>query len=134
MVDSGRCSVIIRGNSLDFDDIAKNIAIKPSQIIRRGEKSSKFRTLNLYDIWIYDVVYENNEINKTLENLLIHFEPYDEYLVGLSHDVDVSLRCYIQSDYAEIGWSFYPELLRKLAEMKIKLEFSIFSWGGTDGS
>ena len=71
MVDSGRCSVIIRGNSLDFNDIAKNIAIKPSQIIRRGEKSSKFGTLNPYDIWIYDVVYENNEINKTLENLLI---------------------------------------------------------------
>lgn len=134
MVDTGRCSLIIRGSDLPLIEIQKNIPIEPSKIILKGDKFEKYPNETLFDLWILDLEFENSaNIDETLNKLLTIISPYTHYFRQLSSQNDVIIRIYIQSDYAEIGWQLHPDTIQKLAATHLELEFSVLSWGGVEG-
>lgn len=133
MINSGICSLIIRGNKIDFGEIDINLKVKPTKIIKRGDVLSKTIGPSQYDIWIYEIKHdESGDPNKTLKNLLSIFKPSGDFLRMTSKSIDVSVKCFVQSDLAQIGFEFSPEVIRDLADIGIKFELSILSWGGVE--
>lgn len=134
MTCSGSWSLIIRGTQLDFAEIGKNIAIAPSRILRKGEVRSAATGPSEFDTWNYEVKFKKEDgLINSLEVLLSELYPCRDFLKALSQSVDVSLRFYVQSDYAQIGIVLPPALLQRMAALNIKFEVSILSWGGIEG-
>lgn len=130
---SGNCSLVIRGTEIDFGEIDINLKIKPTRIIRRGDVLSKTIGPSQYDIWIYEIRHdESGDPNKTLKTLLSIFKSSGDFLRMTSKLVDVSVKCFVQSDLAQIGFEFSPEVIKNLADIGIKFELSILSWGGVE--
>ena len=131
MDDSGHCSFIISGETLNFEDITKNLRIKPSEILRKGEIINDIIGENLLDVFICEeLIHENTTLNKTLLRLVEKLIPHKNYIKKLSETTEIVARCYIQSDYAQVYFYFTPGVLASLVDLNIKLEISILSWGG----
>ncbi len=130
MIGSGNCSLVIRGTELNFNEIEKNLKIKPSRLVTKGEVISKVIGKSQYDLWIYDLKFE--ELKKTdqdLKKLLSILNPYKSYIQYIAKHADVRIKCYVQSDYAQINFELSPNVIAEIADMNIKLEISILSWG-----
>lgn len=113
MSKSGNCSLVIRGTEIDFGEIDINLKVKPTRIIRRGDVLSKTIGPSQYDIWIYEIKHdESGDPNKTLKTLLSIFKSSGDFLRMTSKLVDVSVKCFVQSDLAQIGFEFSPRLLK----------------------
>jgi hypothetical protein len=132
MLNSGSWSLIIRGSKLVFDEINEKLSLLPSQITKRGEPRSSVLTSNIYDIWQYEIKFDNNSIIESFNELLSNLQSCSEYINVLAKTNDVAIRFYIQSDFAQMGFSITAEMLQRLANLNIKLEVSIFSWGGVE--
>lgn len=131
MIDSGKCSLIIRGNKLNFVEIEENLNIKPSRIVRHGEIISKTIGESQCDVWVLEMGIDENVLpDKALESLLSTIMSAKAYLQSIANYADLVIKCYVQSDYAQIHFDISPNVLRTLAEFDIKFEISILSWGG----
>ena len=129
---SGEASLIIRGESLDFDEITSRLDVEPAGILRKvgkvavgGRKVSK-------DFWMYRVRMRGDDPMGSLAQLLRELEPHLEYIRHLSDSgYDVCLRMAYRSELGQIYFEMPAELQAQLARFKVRLEFSILSWGGT---
>ncbi|MCA1032519.1 DUF4279 domain-containing protein [Bacillus timonensis] len=134
MIDSGSCSLIIKGEGLDFSEISKTLKINPTREMRKGVVYSSIFGPNKEDFWIYELkVNENQSPNDTLSTLLSYLSHSKQFIVMLSKSHNVSIKCYIQSSMAQIGFDLSPPTIVELSKLNVKLEFSILSWGGVEG-
>lgn len=129
MCDTGICSLIIRAHDLNFDELKENLPIEPSRIVKKGQSISRAIEESKFDIWIFEMKYSEELPNQALEKLLAALLPYKSYLRNVSQSVDIRIKCYVQSRYAQINFEIFPELIKELASIGIKLEISILSWG-----
>lgn len=131
MINSGNCSLIIRGQELNFNEIENNLRIKPSRVVKKGEVISKVVGESEYDFWVYDIkMDEEKNPDQILADLLSILIPCRAYVQNVAKYADVRMKCYVQSDYAQINFELSPNVIKKLACMEIKVEISILSWGG----
>lgn len=127
---SGSCSLIIRGNSLDFNQINNNLGLNSTEAFKKGDVFSKVAGEIKEDVWIYKIMMEKTEDpDSTLKRLLAVLRPSRKVINFISTTSDVCIRCYIQSELAQIGFNFTPDVVKELAYLKIRLEMSILSWG-----
>lgn len=129
--ESGSCSLIIRGkDELNFNEINERLKIMPSGMVKKGEVKYKCDGEIKKDVWIYKIIMEKSkEPNDTLEKLLDDLKPFEAYIKEINKSVDVSITCYVQSDLAQVGFDFSPNVIMKLAGLGIKFGISILSWG-----
>lgn len=132
---SGNWCLIISGNNINYDEIRDKIGVEPSRTVRKGEIKSRVIGASQCDIWIFEKKFKNSdEVANKLDELLLEIEPCEGYVKTLVNAYNVVIRFYIQSDFAQIGVSLPPELIQKLANLNIKMEISVFSWGGVEDS
>jgi len=128
---TGSWSFIICGNQLDFEEIKEKIKLIPTRVTRKGDIKSKVTGVSQYDIWIYEQKFvSRSEIMESMENLLKILKPSQEYIHEIANKFNVAMRCYIQSDLAQVGMIIPSRMVVELATMDLNLEISIFSWGG----
>lgn len=133
MTYTGSCSFIIKGDGLNFAEINERLKIEPSSISRKGEIISKSMGKIPNDVWIYEMKLKaDEEPSKVVEKLVEVLKPSASFIKTISSSEDVCLRCYIQSDYAQIFFDFSPKVIQDLAQLNIRLEVSILSWGGVE--
>jgi len=129
---SGTCSLIIQGKDiLDFDEIDEKIGVLSTAKYKKGDvfsKSSPNKIPN--DLWIYDCNIDKYiDVNEALCDLLNKIKVSKEYIRQLSGLSDVCIRCYVQSDLAQIGFDLSPYIINELANVNVRFEISILSWG-----
>lgn len=130
MANSGSCSLLIRGDNLDFNEIEKNLQVKPSRIVKKGEIYSKVIGKSQYDIWILDIKFDNRGAPEdALMNLTSIIHPFKEYVKKLSEIADIRIKCYVQSEYAQLNFELSSRVISELANLNVKMEISILSWG-----
>lgn len=122
-------SLIVRGN-LDFDTICNTLTLNPNIIIKKGEVISKVVGESEEDVYIYSKKYNSvitidDNINDFLTEIIIK----KDELHNLSKQNNISLRIYLQSSQSQISFSIKTELLQKINELRVPIEFSIISWG-----
>lgn len=133
MINSGSCSLVIRGDNLNLIEVGNNLHIEPSRVVKKGEIISKTIGESQYDVWTYEIGFDANKTpDRALEEILSTISPSKNYLQSLACTADVKIKCYVQSNYAQIGFELSPKVLKELASMNIKLEISILSWGGVE--
>ena len=133
MFNSVSCSLILRGHNLNFEEINKNLHLKPTNVIRKGQVISKVIGESELDAWIYKLKFkEKGKINEFIEKFLKIIKPKADYIKDLPNVEDASLKFYIQSDLAQIAFEISPILIKELSKLNLRLEISIFSWGGAE--
>lgn len=133
MENSFTCSLVIRGMELDFENITREIQVQSTRMGRKGESSGKGNRVFPNDFWSYEVKADGNSMaDEILNRLLLTLAPMKAFLQSLQAVSDVCIRFFIQSDYAQIGFDIQPVTIVKLAELGLRLEVSILSWGGVD--
>jgi hypothetical protein len=129
---AGDASLIIRGDTLDFDEIARRLNVEPARILGKvgkvavgGRKVSK-------DFWMYRVKMRGDDPMGSLAQLLRELEPHHAYIRHLSDSgYDVCFRVSYRSELGQIYFEMPAELQTQLARFRLRLEFSILSYGGT---
>jgi len=130
---TGSCSLIIKSNKLDIDEISKNLKLKPSSVSRKGDVISKVVGAVQSDIWVYKIkTQDDEELSSIIGKLLEIIRPSTNYLKTIATTEDVCIRCYIQSDLAQIFFELPSKLIQQLSDLYIRLELSILSWGGAE--
>jgi len=128
---SGDASLIIRGETLDFDEITRSLNVEPARCLSKGGKVSVSGKKVSKDFWMYRVKMRGNDPVGSLMQLLRELEPNIGYIHQLSDSgYDVCLRMYYQSERGQIYFEMPNELQALIAKFKVRLEFSILSWGG----
>lgn len=132
---SGSWCLIISGNQINFDEIRDKLRIEPSRTTRKGEVKSKVIGPSQFDSWVFEQKFESSdEIAKTLDKLLAVIHPHKGYINVLSDTFDVIIKFFVQSNFAQIGVALPPYLIKKIAEINVKIEISVLSWGEVENN
>jgi len=128
---AGEASLIIRGEALDFDEITSRLNVETAGILRKGGKVSVAGRKVSRDFWMYRVKMRGDDPVGALARLLRELEPHMDYIHHLSdRGYDVCLRLSYQSELGQIYFEMPSELHSLIARFRVRLEFSILSWGG----
>lgn len=128
-ITSGWCVLTIIGcPDLNLEEINSKLSITPTRMMRRGEINNIVDEPVKKDIWTYKVKI-TEEPNSSLNELLKILMSKIDFITEISSFADVYVRCYIQSDLAQIGFNFSPDTIKMLAKLNIRFEISILSWG-----
>lgn len=129
----GRCSILINSEAVSADTISELLGVVPTRMVKKGKLLSK--ALNTYaprNGWFYDVVCENlEEINVSLQVVAKLCLLCNEKLRAYD-DVDIKIRCFINSELAQVGFGISAETLAMLADTHKEFEITMFSWGGAE--
>lgn len=132
-MNSGYCSFIIKGIGLSFNEIEDELGIKASKKFVEGKITSKVIGKNEFDLIRFDKEIDDEHTpNQTLDDILNIMLPHEDYIKNMQKKHDVSLKCFVQSDSAQVNYRIAPDIMSKLVRVGIDLEISVLSWGGTD--
>ena len=128
MIINGKCSLIIRGEFIDVEEVERNMNLKASRCYKKGQNVSETVGEILQDVWIYEVNFDER---LSLENALLEVVSQTEasYIKEIKQVYEVVLQCHVVSELAQIRFELSNYALMKLQESGLDLRFSIFSWG-----
>lgn len=129
---SGSFVFSIGDTKLDFNNIQDNLLIKPTKIIKKGQMIGKMENIEApYDIWSYEIAITDSEnIFNDLSLLLDNLLPCSTFIKEvISTYKNVVISCYLRSDYAQIGFQLNNEIITKLEQLGLCLDFHILSFG-----
>ena len=131
MSNSGYCSLIISGDHLDLDLIEGTLKIAASEKKKKGEICNNVIGEVQSDFIRFDEKM-NGKYNPdmTLLTLLDRLLDNKIFLKELSLKACIYIKCYVQSDYAQINYTLSAMTLSKIAQLGIGLDISVLSWGG----
>ena len=130
-VGEARFSLIIHGDGLSVENIESNLGLKATRMIRRGEVLNRLPLIEApADEWVYTVSLTDPEgTDAEWNSLLSHLTSRKEALAALRESCSVTLRLYVQSDYAQIAYCLSPETMGKLVALGMPMSISSLSWG-----
>ena len=130
-VGEARFSLIIHGESLPMEEIEAGLGLRATRVIRKGEVLNRLPLIEApADEWVHTVpLTEPEGTDAEWNSLLSHLESRNEALATLRARCTVTLRLYIQSDYAQSAYCLSPETMGKLVALGMPLSISSLSWG-----
>ena len=129
-----RFSFIIEGEGLPVEQIAAQLGLEPTKVIRRGDVLNRLPEIVAEaDEWVHTVdLTAPDGVDEGLNVLLAALMAHKAELDAIKAQWKASMRLYVQSDYAQIAYSLMPETLTKLVAVGLPLEVSTLSWGVVD--
>ena len=130
-LDTARFSLIVEGDGLPMEAISQALELEPTRVIRKGDTLNRLPLIEAAaDEWTYTVPLSSpdgvdTELNHLLAQLILH----QDALTGLAGEWKLTLRLFVQSDYAHIAYRLMPETLQRLVALGLPLDVSSLSWG-----
>lgn len=130
-VETGRFSLMIRGEALSEKELEQGLGLAATSLIRKGALLNRLPRIEAADdLWVHEIPLSapddtDSGLNDLLEQLLAH----KAFLLEQAKTKQVTLRLYVRSSRAHITYSLMPETLQKLNEIGLPLELSSLSWG-----
>ena len=133
-LNAARFSLIIEGNGLPMDEIGQILGLAPTHIIRKGDTLNRLPLIEATsDEWTYTVPLTSPEgVDTQLNHFLAELILHQEKLAQMAETWKVTLRLFVQSDYAQIAYQLMPETLQRLVAVGLPLDVSSVSWGEVD--
>ncbi|WP_405110385.1 DUF4279 domain-containing protein [Paenibacillus sp. FSL K6-1217] len=128
----GSFSFIVRGDNLDFDGISTKLHLLPTSTIKKGQPVRiGGSSIALYDLWKLELeLSEESEPEDVLRQLLQQLTPNAKTINEMIDEYDeVSINCFMRSDYGQMGFALSNEMLTKLAVLGVGMDFHILSFG-----
>lgn len=132
---SGSFTFSISVSNLNFVEIEENIGIEATKVIKKGQSIVRLENrLAPYDIWLYEIkIFSEREFFMPLVKLLSDLQPYSKYIDEIRKKYDqVTINCYLRSEYAQIGFEITPEIINMLQKLGLSINFHILSFGGVE--
>ncbi|MBU2703794.1 hypothetical protein Ga0466249_004944 [Sporomusaceae bacterium BoRhaA] len=130
---SGGFTMRISDLNLDFSKLEQNIGICPTKIIKKGQLIGKLKNIEApYDIWSYERKITNEDVFAELTNLLNDLFPYFDYIREIRNVYEVTLNCYLRSDYAQMGLEITSDVITLIEKFGLGISFHILSFGGVE--
>ena len=130
-LETARFSLIVEGDGLPMDEISRTLELEPTRVIRKGDTLNRLPLIEAAaDEWTYTMPLSSpdgvdSQLNYLLAQLILH----QEALAELARDWKLTLRLFVQSDYAQIAYRLMPETLQRLVAVGLPLDVSSLSWG-----
>lgn len=130
MRTSGKISLIIRDESLDFDLIESLLLVKATKAIKKGQFISKSRIAKC-DIWKFDIKLNSlDDFESKMEQFLDTFLEAKIAIFKLQELYNhVGVVFSLSSEYGQLGFSLTSVLLKKISELELEIAFDIISFG-----
>ncbi|MGN0762225.1 MAG: DUF4279 domain-containing protein [Aristaeellaceae bacterium] len=130
-VNEARFSLIVQGDGLDVDRIESSLGLKATRMIRKGEELNRLPLVVApQDEWVYAIsLTEPEGTDGEWNALLARLQERREQLYALKQNYQVTLRMYVQSDYAQMAYQLMPETMEKVVAIGLPLNVSSLSWG-----
>ena len=130
-LDVARFSLIIEGDGLPIEEISKTLELEPTHVIRKGDILNRLPLIEAADDeWTYTVPLSSpNGVDTQLNHLLAELILHQEAVADLARNWRITLRLFVQSDYAQIAYRLMPETLQRLVALGLPLDVSSLSWG-----
>lgn len=131
-VGESRFSLILEGNHLPVEKISAAMGLEPTRVIRKGDVLNRLPLmLAEHDEWTCTIDLTNAQdtdaaLNELLAQIILH---KTEMKTLAEQGIGVSMRLYVQSDYAQMSYRLMPETLSRLVATGLPLEVSSISWG-----
>ncbi|MVP00831.1 DUF4279 domain-containing protein [Paenibacillus lutrae] len=125
----GNCSLSISASNLNFE-LLNRLKVVPTTVVRRGQLITT-KSAAPYDIWILEVdVTEQISIDLALEKLIHPLRKAKQELNFIKNQYEVTLNCYLRSDYGQLGIQISPAVIQLIGELELGLNFHILSYSG----
>lgn len=133
MIGEARLALILTGKDVPMREAGELLDLKPTRVIRKGELINRLPELRAEtDEWVYAIqLCHPMDEEPAMNELLQHLSEHKSALASLSAQCDLTLRLYVQSDYAQMTYQLMPETLQSLVDVGLPLEVSSLSWGET---
>ena len=130
-VNEARFSLIVQGDGLDVNRIESSLGLKATRMIRKGEELNRLPLVVApEDEWVYAIsLTEPEGTDGEWNALLSRLQERREQLYALKQTYQVTLRMYVQSDYAQMAYQLMPETMEKVVAIGLPLNVSSLSWG-----
>ena len=130
-VNEARFSLIVQGDGLDVAMIESRLGLKATRMIRKGEELNRLPLVVApEDEWVYAIsLTEPEGTDGEWNALLSRLQERREQLNALKQTYQVTLRMYVQSDYAQMAYQLMPETMEKVVAIGLPLNVSSLSWG-----
>ena len=130
-VNEARFSLIVQGDGLDVNRIESSLGLKATRMIRKGEELNRLPLVVApEDEWVYAIsLTEPEGTDGEWNALLSRLQERREQLNALKQTYQVTLRMYVQSDYAQMAYQLMPETMEKVVALGLPLNVSSLSWG-----
>ncbi len=131
-ISEGRFSLILEGANLPIEVIEEQLQLQPTRIIRKGDVLNKLPLMVAEeDEWTYTIALTNSQdtddaLNRLLARVILC---HDQLRALAEADIQVQLRLYVQSDYAQMSYRLMPETLQRLVATGLPLNVTSISWG-----
>ena len=124
--------LIVSGEGINFQEVSNSLKLESTETRIKDEVLNKLPLIvSEEDCWQYEIELADNEgLDPRMQALLQALEAAADALRTLREKHAVTLRLYVQSDYAKIFYRLVPDTLRRLADIGLPLEVSVVSWGG----
>ncbi|MBL1229828.1 DUF4279 domain-containing protein [Enterococcus sp. BWB1-3] len=131
-MNTGYCSFIVKGHGINFKEIEQKLKTEATKIFKEGQITSEVIGKNEFDLIRFDKEFINeSNPNEVLKGLLEQLLPLNSYIEEINNESDVYIKCFLQSNSAQINFRISPEVMNKIAILGIDFEVSILSWGGS---
>ena len=130
-VNEARFSLIVQGDGLDVEKIECELGLTATRMIRKGEELNRLPLVVApQDEWVYVIsLTEPEGADGEWNALLARLQERREQLYALKQSYQVTLRMYVQSDYAQMAYQLMPETMEKVVAIGLPLNVSSLSWG-----
>lgn len=128
MCVEGSFNLNIRDNELDFEDINSKLNLQPTKIKRKGDPITSKRAMK-DDYWSYKVEFGESELDMALESFLNDLKPSIDEIRRLATKHDVYIFFSLRSNLGQMGFELEPAILKALADLNIRFEVHILSYG-----
>ena len=130
-LDTARFSLIVEGDGLPMEEISKALELEPTRVIRKGDTLNRLPLIEATaDEWTHTMPLSSPDgVDTQLNDLLARLILHQTTLADLARDWKITLRLFVQSDYAHIAYRLMPETLQRLVALGLPLDVSSLSWG-----
>ena len=131
-VGEGRFSLILECNDLPAEVIEQKLHIQPTRIVCKGDVLNRLPLMVAeHDEWAHTIDLTNADntdtaLNDLLAQLIVNASALKELAES---GIQVKLRLYVQSDYAQMAFRLMPETLSRLVATGLPLDVTSMSWG-----
>jgi hypothetical protein len=135
MKTEGSITLVIRGTQFDIKEFSKKMSIKSTRVLEKGQKSGRHKMA--FSLWEYETTFNQDDINEVLDVFLTMIKSNIQIIESVKKNNECLLDMFLHSNAAQLGITVSPRNLLKMAELDLRLDVSILSYGlvyGEDGT
>ena len=131
-VGEGRFSLVLEGTDLPVEEIGRKLNLQPTRVIRKGDVLNRLPLMVAeQDEWSFTIQLTHSQdtdtaLNDLLAQLIVNNAAIKAFMEA---GINVKLRLYVQSDYAQMSYRLMPETLSRLVATGLPLDVTSISWG-----